>query len=97
MKLRKKFTNVFRCFSIVFVLNIFQNDYTWHRHGQLPPVSPLVSSHPFCETVPTATLVDNENKDILSTILMVTHAMITDLYTIQEVLQEVRNRYQFFQ
>ncbi|XP_047145074.1 uncharacterized protein LOC101240546 isoform X2 [Hydra vulgaris] len=72
--------------------SMFDNDYTWYRHGYLPPVSPPVTSHP---CVPSL-LVDQENKDVLSSIMMITHAMITELFVIREIHQEVRNRCLFY-
>ncbi|XP_065652075.1 uncharacterized protein LOC101240546 isoform X5 [Hydra vulgaris] len=75
--------------------SMFDNDYTWYRHGYLPPVSPPMTSHPFLDCVPSLS-VDQENKDILSSIMMITHAMITELFVIREIHQEVRNRCLFY-
>ena len=62
-----------------------QNDYTWYRHGRLPPVR-----EDGCDEKPDED--GGENEEIFSSIVLTTHAMMTDLYNIRDVLQGIRNK-----
>lgn len=83
--------------SVLFL----QNDYTYYRHGCLPPLDDSsdgkisevkVSEARQKEINETTKRVEKDDEDVLANIMLTTHAMVTDLYNIRDVLQNARNK-----
>eukprot|EP00111_Clytia_hemisphaerica_P008703 TCONS_00025454-protein len=79
----------------------YKNDYTFQRFGKIPPVNDPFGESKMADSALKESLmsvrhVDKEDEELLSSIMVASNAMVTDLYNIRDLMQNIRKRFLTF-
>ncbi|XP_057308747.1 uncharacterized protein LOC130647048 isoform X2 [Hydractinia symbiolongicarpus] len=73
--------------------SFYDNDYTWYRHGRLPPTTPSKTETGEDSATKQSSHVNTEDEEVLSNIMLTTHGMVSELFNIRDVLQGIRQKF----
>ena len=78
--------------------SFFQNDFTFQRFGRIPPVTDSLEESKITDPALKKRLasmryVDEEDEAILGSIMIASNSMVTDLFNMRDLLQNIRNRF----
>lgn len=75
-----------------------QNDYSFQRFGRIPPVTTSqeelkITDPVLKEKLASVRHVDQEDEAILASIMVASNSMVTDLFNLRDMLQNIKNRF----